>query len=95
MKHFNTTDTVYCNLRHYRRGHLLQGRYNALLVDADSHLLERSRYDHLNPVRVLRNASLSLSEKREILQICQWSSYGGDTAWVNAGRFLIVAKYCR
>lgn len=34
-----------------RVGHLFQGRYKALLVDADSYLLELVRYIHLNPVR--------------------------------------------
>lgn len=34
-----------------RAGHLFQGRYRALLVDADSYLLELVRYIHLNPVR--------------------------------------------
>ncbi len=32
-------------------GHLFQGRYKALLVDADSYLLELVRYIHNNPVR--------------------------------------------
>jgi putative transposase len=32
-------------------GHLFQGRYKAVLVDADSYLLELTRYIHLNPVR--------------------------------------------
>jgi len=32
-------------------GHLFQGRYKAILVDADSYLLELARYIHLNPVR--------------------------------------------
>ena len=34
-----------------RVGHLFQGRYKALLVEADSQLLELVRYIHLNPVR--------------------------------------------
>ena len=34
-----------------RVGHLFQGRYKALLVDADSYGLELVRYIHLNPVR--------------------------------------------
>ena len=34
-----------------RAGHLFQGRYKALLVDADSYGLELVRYIHLNPVR--------------------------------------------
>ena len=32
-------------------GHLFERRYHALLVDADSYLLEAVRYIHLNPVR--------------------------------------------
>ncbi|MDY0191362.1 MAG: hypothetical protein RBR22_11575 [Desulfuromonas sp.] len=34
-----------------RFGHLFQGRYNAILVDADTYLLELTAYIHLNPVR--------------------------------------------
>jgi len=37
--------------RERRSGHLFQGRYKAVLVDADSYLLELVRYLHLNPVR--------------------------------------------
>ena len=32
-------------------GHLFQGRYQAVLVERDSYLLELVRYIHLNPVR--------------------------------------------
>jgi REP-associated tyrosine transposase len=34
-----------------RAGHLFQGRYQAILVEADAYALELSRYIHLNPVR--------------------------------------------
>lgn len=34
-----------------RIGHLFQGRYKAILIDADAYLLELVRYIHLNPVR--------------------------------------------
>gem|GEM_PF-3585645 len=34
-----------------RTGHLFQGRYKALLIDADTYLLELVRYIYLNPVR--------------------------------------------
>ena len=43
--------TRFVNARKRRIGHLFQGRYKALLVDADSYLLELIRYVHLNPVR--------------------------------------------
>ena len=39
------------NLRHRRRGPLLQGRFKAVLVQAASHDWELTRYLHLNPVR--------------------------------------------
>ena len=45
------------NLAHRRRGHLFQGRYKALLVDADNYLTWLSRYIHLNPVRARMAAS--------------------------------------
>ncbi len=39
------------NRRTGRAGHVFQGRYKALLVDADAYLLELIRYVHLNPMR--------------------------------------------
>jgi hypothetical protein len=35
------TQTI--NRRHGRSGHVFQGRYTAILVDADAHLLELAR----------------------------------------------------
>ncbi len=43
--------TRHVNQTRQRVGHLFQGRYQALLVDAESYLLELVRYIHLNPVR--------------------------------------------
>jgi putative transposase len=43
--------TRWVNWRQSRSGHLFQGRYKAVLVDADAYLLELIRYIHLNPVR--------------------------------------------
>ncbi|MGK2942182.1 MAG: transposase [Immundisolibacter sp.] len=51
MRHLNGVYTQFGNRRHGRSGHLLQGRYKAILVDADRHLLELTRYVVLNPVR--------------------------------------------
>ena len=39
------------NRKHGVTGHLFQGRFKALLLDADNYLLELVRYIHLNPVR--------------------------------------------
>jgi putative transposase len=43
--------TRWVNWRLKRSGHLFQDRYKAVLVDADSYLLELGAYIHLNPVR--------------------------------------------
>lgn len=43
--------TRWINWRRKSSGHLFQGRFKAVLVDADSYLLELTRYIHLNPVR--------------------------------------------
>ncbi|MGH7902447.1 MAG: transposase [Thermodesulfobacteriota bacterium] len=43
--------TRYINRKMGHFGHLFQGRYKAILVDAESYLLELVRYIHLNPVR--------------------------------------------
>jgi putative transposase len=39
------------NKKKQRTGHLFQGRYKAILLDAENYLLELIRYIHLNPVR--------------------------------------------
>lgn len=44
--------TRFINQRKNQTGHLFQGRYKALLLDADAYLLELVRYIHNNPVRV-------------------------------------------
>ena len=51
MRHVNGAYTTYFNVKHSRSGHLFQGRYKAILVDADAYAKELSRYIHLNPVR--------------------------------------------
>ena len=43
--------TRWINKKQKRMGHLFQGRYKAILVDADQYLLELIRNVHLNPVR--------------------------------------------
>ena len=51
MQHINSAYTTYFNRKRERSGHLFQGRYNAILVEADEYAMELSRYIHLNPVR--------------------------------------------
>lgn len=66
MHHINSSYTAYFNTRHDRVGHLFQGRYKSILVDADSYCLSLSRYIHLNPAE--RQEDFSPGEYL-------WSSY--------------------
>jgi REP element-mobilizing transposase RayT len=80
MRHINSAYTNYFNAKRKRAGHLLQGRYKAILVEADEYAKELSRYIHLNPVRA------GVAEKPEDYP---WSSYksfigrGKNPAWLN------------
>ena len=83
------------NKRHGRVGHLFQGRFRALWVDADSYLLELVRYVHLNPVRAglaPEAAAWPWSGHRAYLgaQACPWLT----TDWVlgQFGTTLPVAR---
>lgn len=51
MRQLNGVYTQRFNRRHAMAGHLFQGRYKAILVQKEAHLLELSRYVVLNPVR--------------------------------------------
>lgn len=51
MRHINGAYTTYFNVKRKRAGHLFQGRYKAILVEADEYATELSRYIHLNPPR--------------------------------------------
>ncbi|HEX2769629.1 MAG TPA: transposase [Geobacteraceae bacterium] len=66
MRHINGAYTNYYNTKRKRAGHLFQGRYKAILIEADEYLMELSRYIHLNPVRC------GLVDKPEAHP---WSSY--------------------
>jgi putative transposase len=66
MHSLNTAYTVYFNAKHKRCGHLFQGRYKSILIEAESYAQELSRYIHLNPVR---------SKRVEFPEQYHWSSY--------------------
>ena len=51
MQRLLTGYAQYYNRRYQRVGHLLQGRYKAVLCQSDRYLSELVRYIHLNPVR--------------------------------------------
>jgi REP element-mobilizing transposase RayT len=51
MHGLNGHYTQQFNRRHERAGHLFEGRFKAIVVEKESHLLELHRYIVLNPVR--------------------------------------------
>ncbi len=50
MRHVKGLYTRYLVRSEGKDGALFGGRYKAILVDADTHWLERSRYIHRNPL---------------------------------------------
>jgi putative transposase len=68
MRQLNGVYTQAFNKRHKKTGHLFQGRYKAILLQRESHLLEVCRYVVLNPVR---------AKAVQLPEAWQWSSYRG------------------
>lgn len=53
MRQLNGVYTQIFNRRHCKCGHVLQGRYKAILIEKAAYLLEACRYVVLNPVRAV------------------------------------------
>ncbi len=66
MRHLNGVYTQAYNRIHHKDGHVFKGRFKAVLVEKESHLLELCRYVVLNPVRA------HMVERAELYP---WSSY--------------------
>jgi len=49
----NVSYATYCKKKRQRSGHLFQGRFKAVLVDADEYLEQLSRSIHLKPVQAM------------------------------------------
>jgi putative transposase len=75
MHRLETAYTVYFNHRRERRGHLMQGRYKAFLIERDAYLLRLSRYVHLNPVFTKPLRDRPTRERIALLRRYPWSSY--------------------
>jgi len=81
MRQLNDVYTQAFNRRHRRVGHLFQGRFKAILVEKESHLLELCRYVVLNPLRVKR---------KDRFQKPTWSSYSATAGLEAAPKFLTM-----
>ena len=79
MQWINVSYATYFNRKRGRHGHLFQGRFKAILIDADEYLKHLSRYIHLNPVRA-KMAPTPLKY--------QWSSYAAFIGKLKTPSFL-------
>jgi putative transposase len=79
MRQLNAIYSQHFNRTHRRCGHVLQGRYKAILVQKESYLLELARYVVLNPVR-----AGVVSHPRH----WRWGSYRHTTGEVDAPAWL-------
>jgi len=82
MQLLNGVYTQWFNRRYQRVGHLLQGRFKAILVEKESHLLELARYVVLNPVR---------AEMVRSVRDWPWSSYRATAGQTEVPKFLTTS----
>jgi hypothetical protein len=81
MQLLNGVYTQWFNRRHQRVGHLFQGRFRAILIEKESHLLQLARYIVLNPVRAKMVRSVD---------DWLWSSYCATAGRTEVPEFLTV-----
>jgi REP element-mobilizing transposase RayT len=79
MRQLNGVTTQAFNRRHDRTGHVLEGRFKAILVEKESPLLELARYVVLNPVR---------ARAVEHPRLWKWSSYRATSQETRVPDFL-------
>lgn len=82
MRELNGRFTQHYNRRHRRVGHLLQGRFKAILVEKESHLLALCRYIVRNPVA---------AEMVQSAGDWPWSSYLATAGAIPDGELLTTA----
>jgi REP element-mobilizing transposase RayT len=76
MQLINASYTTYFNRKYKRSGHLLQGRFEAILVEHGQNLLYVTAYIHLNPARA--------GMVEQVIEY-PWSSYRQYTGGVDKG----------
>jgi len=81
MQLLNGVYTQRFNRATKRSGHVFQGRFKAILVEKDSHLLELARYVVLNPVRAKAARSA---------RAWPWSSYRATAGQTEVPEFLTI-----
>ena len=87
MQNMSQQYTQWFNWRHNRPGHVFQGRYKAIMVDADEYLLELAAYIHLNPVRA------HVSEKPDKYRWSSHRAYLGKESFSWLDTSLILSQF--
>ena len=100
MQNLSVRYTAWINRSHHRAGHLFQGRFKAILIDADNHLLELVRYIHLNPVRaamVTKPGDYPWSGHRAYLglEVLPWLTTDWVLSMLSAKKSISRRKYCQ
>jgi REP element-mobilizing transposase RayT len=90
MRRFNICYTGWFNYHHGTYGHLYQGRYKSLLIDADNYLLTLSRYVHFNPLRLRKSQTKNFQSTWHALQQYKWSTLPG---YIKASKAIDFVSY--
>ncbi len=89
MRHVDGVYTQRFNLCHRCDGSLFRGRYKAILVDADTYLLELVRYIHRNPLRA------GLASRLDRYPWTSHRAYSTRSArWAWLSRELVISMLC-
>ena len=95
----NVSYATYYNKKHRRNGHLFQGRFKAILINADEYIIQLSRYIHLNPVRAKKvlkpgdypwSSYLSFTGERKLQD---WLETGGILSHFGKQRKRTIQNY--
>ncbi len=91
MHFLNTSYTVWKNRRTGRSGHLFEGRFKSIVIDADEYLVSVTRYVNLNPVRTKMWKNRPMKDRWEKLQSYTWSSFLDYTKYSKSKRIPSVS----
>ena len=81
MRHLSSCFTQTLNYRRGRDGPLFRGRFASVRIGDDAHLVQASRYIHLNPV----TAGCSSSAGLEVVECGRVRWQGAEPRWLTTG----------
>lgn len=85
MQNLTFRYTRYFNANHSRKGPLFQGRYKAVVIDADQYLNDLVRYIHNNPVR---NGPAKSASQGKWTSHAAYQDAAKQPEWLTTGRVL-------